>query len=164
MSRRPKNPRDRAPVYWYEAALQDAQQGLLPPFTTETFLARLGLKSDQKDNRTLLGRLTDSRFSIGAFRAVIRVTDATEELINLANARETNPAQEVLMRIMGAAACRQLEREGDICSTVSELVKHSERDDIIPFAVRQAVAPGGTEIASNSNPPQPSRRFCGRGR
>ncbi|HSW74926.1 MAG TPA: hypothetical protein VLG16_03580 [Candidatus Saccharimonadales bacterium] len=127
------------PVHTLRDALQGAKKGETPPFTTDEFLARLGLDGDQPDGKALYRRLIDGS-SIFGLRAFVQVELGVKHLLEKTNEQTANPQQEELAQTLGAVLTKQVTREETICSTARGLALASTREDIVPEAVRAKLA------------------------
>jgi hypothetical protein len=107
----------------------------MPAFTADELLATLGLDG-VPDSRTLLDRFLGDGEGTGMLREILVLQGSIAHLVELANNRETNEAQEEIMRALGGVVVAQVASKGEICSAVWSLVTSTTRDDVIPPEVR----------------------------
>jgi hypothetical protein len=120
-------------------AIAAAGQGEMPPFTQNSLLETLHLDGEEPDGRTLIDRLTNDEINSTTLRTITPLSDAADELLDLANKHETNGAQEVVAKALGGVITKQLTREGDICPDAKYMARTCTRDDIVPPEVRASL-------------------------
>jgi hypothetical protein len=126
-------------VHRVNAALRDAEAGVAPDFSPEAFVEMLGLGGDKADGLTLLDRLIGNSRDMDDMRAVVVLKHGAARLIEHTNTGAANGAEEAFAYALGRAVTKQVMREGNICGVAEDLVRSSNRYDIIPVQVRDAV-------------------------
>jgi hypothetical protein len=123
-------------------ALNEAESGQMPAFTTESLLRILKLDSDRRDGLVMIDRLIGERGRppISALKAVVNIMRSTQLLIAETNGYRANPAQEAIAHSLGAVVTKQVTREGNLCPVALRIAMESQRDDIIPDYVRRGLA------------------------
>jgi hypothetical protein len=141
-----KSNKQKSPMITLHRALKDARDGEMPPFTPESLVSTLGLEGEKPDDLALMDRFVGDGVSpvrlIGTLRAFIGIKKPLRKLIEATNEHTANPAQEAIAQALGAVVTRQVEREGNWCTLVSEIAESSTREDIVPPEIGMTIAQG----------------------
>jgi hypothetical protein len=108
----------------------------------------LYLDGEERDGRNFLERLMgNGRLSFGLMRATLSISLQSRKLVEAANEKTANDAQEKLVQMLGVVVCTQIMREGNVCERVNDLALLCNRQDIVPTEIRQMItgAPGRAE-------------------
>lgn len=132
--------RPQVPCEVMNQAILGAAEGEMPPFTTDEFLEQVGLGGDTPDGLPLLERFRGGEDSARTRLASHHLIENVVELVQSANERRTNPAEESVARTLGMVVTKQFKREGDVCPGVAMIAMAVERDDIIAPEVRAEIA------------------------
>lgn len=134
-----------SPAHRMNAALRDAAAGQMPSFTSEELLSALGL-TGEPDGLTLNDRFAGSGCDSSIPREVLALQGGVALLVDLANERQANDAQETLAHIiLGGVIMTHLAQEGGVCTAVQSLVLLTTREDIVPAEVRRSLGADNEE-------------------
>ena len=131
---------EQIPAVEILSALNDAQQGVMPGFTAESLVCRLGLEGDEPDNLGIMERFRGGDGDRRSLRPIARLIFGIDHLIQATNERTANPAQESIAGALGCVVTRQIRREGDICPGARQMALASTREDIIPIDVKERLS------------------------